>query len=88
LCYTLAKQEASILDQAKKGQIKAELSGIRAINSVATGMAGSLNQTVFPVTGPVVNIPSFGSISIIMKNQNDAVDKLIALVDKLLDEIP
>jgi hypothetical protein len=52
------------------------------------GMMGGLNQTAFPVMGPMVNIPLFVSISMIMKNQNDAVDKLITLVDKLLDEIP
>ena len=52
------------------------------------GLAGGLNQTAFPVTGPIVNIPLFVSISMIMKNQNDAIDKLITLVDKLLDEIP
>ena len=76
------------MDQAKKGQIKAELSVVKAINSSAMGMAGGLNQTVFPVAGPMVNIPLFAQVSMIMKNQNDAVDKLIVLVDKLLDEIP
>ena len=67
---------------------KGELSVIKAINSSTVGMMGGLTQTVFTVTGPMVNIPLFASVSMIIKSQNDAVDKLIALVDKLLDEIP
>jgi hypothetical protein len=76
------------VDQVKKQQAKAEISLIKSLNSAAMGLAGGLNQTAFPVTGPMVNIPLFVSISMIMKNQNDAIDKLITLVDKLLDEIP
>jgi uncharacterized membrane protein YraQ (UPF0718 family) len=76
------------VDQVKKQQAKAELSLIKALNSAAMGMTGGLNQTAFPVAGPMINIPSFLSISMIMKNQTDAVDRLVTLVDKLLDEIP
>ena len=76
------------MDQVKKQQARAEISLIKSLNSAAMGMMGGLNQTAFPVMGPMVNIPLFVSISMIMKNQNDAVDKLITLVDKLLDEIP
>ena len=76
------------MDQGKRSQIKGELSMIKAINSSTLGTMGGLNQTVFPVTGPMVNIPVFASLSAIIKTQNDAVDKLIALVDKLVDETP
>jgi hypothetical protein len=61
---------------------------IKSIKTLASGMAGGVSQTIFPVSGPVVTIPLFTNISQIMKHQADAVDRLVTLVGKLIDEFP
>jgi hypothetical protein len=73
------------MDEAQKSMLKGELTMIKSLISASSGMTGNLNQTTFPVTGPVVNIPALAMVGQVIRQQADALDKLASLVEKVIN---
>ena len=73
------------MDDAQKSMLKAELQSLRSIISGTTATTGMLNQTTFPVTGPVVNIPTLPMVAQTLRQQADAMDKLAVLIEKVIN---
>lgn len=72
------------MDDVTKQMLIAELSIIKSLAAASNGPAGVLNQTTFPVAGPVVNIPSLAMAAVAFKQQSEAIDKLAVLVEKVI----
>ena len=73
------------MDDAQKNILKGELQGIKAMISASSGMTSGLNQTAFPVSGPMVNLPALAMVGQAMRQQADAMDKLANLVEKVIN---
>jgi len=73
------------MDQDQKSRFQAELMGIKGSLSAVNAFTAPLNQTAFPVAGPMVMIPSLPAAAQAIKQQNDAVIKLTEMVGKILD---
>jgi hypothetical protein len=73
------------MDDAQKSMFKAELQGIKSMISASTAATGMLNQTTFPVTGPVVNITSLPAVAQAFRQQADAMDKLVNMIEKVIN---
>lgn len=73
------------MDDAQKSMLKGELQGIKALINASNSMTAGLNQTSFPVAGPIVNIPAFSMVAQAMRQQADAMDKLANMIEKVIN---
>lgn len=73
------------MDEAQKAMLKAELMIVKSLISASSGMTASLNQTTFPVTGPVVTIQALAMVGQAMRQQADAMDKLANTIEKVVN---
>lgn len=72
------------MDNNTKQVLIAEVSIVKSMVSAAGGAATALNQTTFPVQGPVINIPTLAMAGVAFRQQGEAIEKLASLVEKLV----
>lgn len=73
------------MDEAKKNMLKGELATIKALIGASTAVTPTLNQTTFPVNGPVVNITALPLVGQAIRQQADAMDKLANMIEKVIN---
>lgn len=66
--------------------LKAELTGLKAMNSGAVTGAAGLQQITYTVAGNMVIIPTLATAGQAIRMQNDCVGKLIGIIEKLLEK--
>ena len=74
------------MDLQSKVKLKNELTIIKSILPTVTGMTAGLNQSTFPVAGPMVMIPALPQAAQAIKLQNDCVMRIVALIEKVIEE--
>ncbi len=75
------------MDDQTKQMTKGELQVIKGLLSSAASLGANLSQANYPVTGPMVMIPSLPPAAQAIKMQSDATIKLINLIEKLVDKL-
>jgi len=75
------------MDPATKSIVLAELSVVKAMLSPVSGQLGGLSSPVYPVAGNMVNLPGLPMAANAIKIQNDSIDKLVRVIEKLVDKL-
>ena len=74
------------MDENTKYQLNAEISTLKSLLPGAISNTSALQQTAYPVTGPIVVITSLPMAAQAIKAQNDCILKLLNIVEKFLKE--
>jgi hypothetical protein len=79
------------MDINTKNQLKAELTGVRALAQGASGLAATVGaQIAFPIppggVGGVIMIPGLQQASQALLLQKDVMEKMIKLLEKVIDK--
>lgn len=72
------------MDDVQKQILKGELQGIKGMISASAAAAAGLNQTTFPVAGPVVTIPALQGAAVAFRQQQECMDRLATLLEKVI----
>lgn len=75
------------MEDAKKQLLLGELWTAKAMISGSSNSTSMLNQTTFPVHGPVVNIPSLATAAQAFKAQADCMERLAKVIEKILEAL-
>ena len=75
------------MDDAAKAMITNELMGIKGMLSGVNSQISGLNVTMYPVAGPNVIINSLPMAGNAIRTQNECIDKLLRVIDKLLHHV-
>lgn len=75
------------MNTGKKDMFKAELQAQKAIVAGLSSMASTLQTATYPVAGPMVTIPSLPVAANIIRSQNEAITKLMTMLERILDEL-
>jgi hypothetical protein len=73
------------MNDSTKVAIKAELIAVKSILPAVSSQLSMLNQVAYPIAGPMVTIPSLPAAANAIKMQGDVIDKLISIVQKIVD---
>ena len=72
------------MNDMQKNQFKAELSVIKSFISSTAANTSLLSQTVFPIAGPVLVIPSLAMAGEALRIQKESMEKIVTLLEKII----
>jgi len=75
------------MNEIQKNQFKAELIVIKSMVSATAGNASALSQTVFPIVGQVLVIPSLAMAGEALRIQKESMEKLATLLEKVINAL-
>jgi hypothetical protein len=73
------------MDDVQKMTFKAEIMALKSLASAINSQTSTMNNAIFPVTGPMVTIPALPMAGQAIKTQNDVITKLLTLLEKVID---
>jgi hypothetical protein len=75
------------MDMQAKMKFKSDLMTAKGMLMSTSGQIASLNMSTYPVAGDMVIIPSLPMAAQAMKSQNDAMTKVMEMLEKLIDTL-
>ena len=74
------------MDAQTRNKLKNEVAILKSLISSASSLTAGMQQSAFPVMGPIVNIPALPMAANVIRAQNDCLAKMADLLNKMLDE--